>query len=122
MDYIIGIDVGTTSTKALIYDTDGNIYGKANKGYPLYQDTPDMAEEDPDEIFNATVSAMQEVVAKANISDGKVIAISWPAQQHSLIALDKDFKPLTRSLTWADNRSQKYAAEYKRKRPWNGNV
>lgn len=113
MDYIIGIDVGTTSTKALIYDTDGNIYGKANKGYPLYQDTPDMAEEDPDEIFNATVSAMQEVVAKANITDGKVIAISWSAQQHSLIALDKDFKPLTRSLTWADNRSQKYAAEYK---------
>ena len=111
MDYIIGIDVGTTSTKALLYDTDGHIYAKANKGYPLYQDTPDMAEEDPDEIFNATVSALQEVTGKAK--DGQVIAISWSAQQHSLIALDKDFKPLTRSLTWADNRSGKYAADYK---------
>lgn len=113
MDYIIGIDVGTTSTKALLYDTDGKIYAKANKDYTLYQDTPDMAEEDPDEIFNATLSAIQEVVAKAQLTDGKVIAISWSAQQHSLIALDKDFKPLTRTLTWADNRSEKYAREYK---------
>ncbi|MTV83303.1 gluconokinase [Secundilactobacillus folii] len=113
MDYIIGIDVGTTSTKALLYDLDGKIYAKANKGYTLYQDTPDMAEEDPDEIFNATSQAIQEVITKANRQDGKVVAVSWSAQQHSLIALDKNFKPLTRTMTWADNRAEKYAAQYK---------
>lgn len=113
MDYIIGIDVGTTSTKALLYDLDGNIYGKANKGYTLYQNEPDMAEEDPEDIFNATLQAIQEVVAKANLTDGKVIAISWSAQQHSLIALDENLKPITRTLTWADNRAEKYAAAYK---------
>ena len=113
MDYIIGIDVGTTSTKALLYDLDGKIYAKANKGYTLYQNVPDMAEEDPEDIFNATLQAIQEVVAKGIKDNGKVLAISWSAQQHSLIALDKDFKPLTRTLTWADNRAEKYAAEYK---------
>lgn len=112
MDYIIGIDVGTTSTKALLYDTDGKIYAKANKGYTLYQDLPDMAEEDPDEIFNATLAAMQEVISKAEMN-GKVIAISWSAQQHSLIALDENHKPLMRTLTWADNRAQQYVANYK---------
>lgn len=113
MDYIIGIDVGTTSTKALLYDLDGNIYAKAEKGYTLYQTAPDMAEEDPEEIFNATVQAIQEVITKAKVDGKNVIAISWSAQQHSLIALDKDMKPLTRTITWADNRAEKYSAMYK---------
>lgn len=113
MDYIVGIDIGTTSTKALLYDLNGKIYAKANIGYHLYQDLPDMAEEDPDDIFNATLSAIQEVVTKAKRTDGKVIAISWSAQQHSLIALDENYKPLTRTITWADNRAEKYAREYK---------
>ena len=114
MDYIVGIDIGTTSTKALLYDLNGKIYAKANKGYTLYQDKPDMAEEDPDVTFNATLQAIQEVVAKSHLTDGKVVAISWSAQQHSLIALDKDYKPLTRSITWADHRAEKYAREYKK--------
>ncbi|MBY4582714.1 gluconokinase [Pediococcus pentosaceus] len=113
MDYIIGIDVGTTSTKALLYDLNGKIYGKSNKGYKLYQNLPDMAEEDPEDIFNATLQAIQEVIAKANLEDGRVVAISWSAQQHSLIALDDNFNPLTRTFTWADNRPEKYVAEYK---------
>lgn len=113
MDYIVGIDIGTTSTKALLYDLNGKIYAKATKGYVLHQEEPDMAEEDPDVTFNATLQAIQEVVAESHLTDGKVVAISWSAQQHSLIALDKDYKPLTRSITWADNRAEKYAREYK---------
>lgn len=113
MNYIVGIDVGTTSTKALLYDLNGKIYAKANKGYKLYQDKPDMAEEDPDDIFNATLQAIQEVVAEAKLTDDKVVAISWSAQQHSLIALDENYKPLTRTITWADNRAEKYARKFK---------
>lgn len=114
MDYIVGIDIGTTSTKALLYDLNGKIYAKANKGYTLYQTEPDMAEEDPDVMFEATMQAIKEVVAESKLTDGKVVAISWSAQQHSLIALDKDYKPLTRAITWADNRAEKYASEYKK--------
>ena len=113
MDYIVGIDIGTTSTKALLYDINGKILAKANKGYTLYQNKPDMAEEDPDDIFNATLQAIQEVVTKAQLTDGQVVAISWSAQQHSLIALDQNYKPLTRTITWADNRAEKYAREFK---------
>ena len=113
MKYIVGIDIGTTSTKALLYDLNGKIYAKANIGYKLYQDLPDMAEEDPDAIFNATISAIQEVVAESRIDGQQVIAISWSAQQHSILALDKDYKPLTKSITWADNRAEKYARKYK---------
>lgn len=113
MNYIVGIDIGTTSTKALLYDLNGKIYAKSNVGYTLHQEQPDMAEEDPNDIFTATLNAIEEVVSKAQLTDGKVVAISWSAQQHSLIALDQDYRPLTRSITWADNRAEKYARQFK---------
>ena len=113
MNYIVGIDIGTTSTKALLYDLNGKIYAKSNIGYTLHQEQPDMAEEDPNDIFTATLNAIEEVVSKAQLTDGKVVAISWSAQQHSLIALDQDYRPLTRSITWADNRAEKYARQFK---------
>ena len=113
MKYIIGIDIGTTSTKALLYDLDGKIYAKANKGYQLHQEQPDMAEENPNDIFNATLSAIQEVVSGSGIDGQQVAAISWSAQQHSLIALDSNYHPLTNSITWADNRAEKYVRRYR---------
>lgn len=51
MDYTLGVDIGTTSVKTVLYDIHGKVHGYSNDGYPLYQDTPDMAEEDPEEIF-----------------------------------------------------------------------
>ena len=113
MDYMIGMDLGTTSTKAVLYDMDCNVLGYANKLYPLYQDQPDMAEEDPEEIFDAVVDALTEVLRKADLKNGKLQGVSFSAAMHSLIALDADHKPTTRVITWADNRAEKYANEYK---------
>jgi len=109
MDYIIGVDVGTTSTKAVLYTLHGEIKGYSNQLYPLYQDTPDMAEEDPDEIFDALITALTEVTK--NATNGTIRAVSFSTQQHSLIGLDADHKPLTRTITWADNRAEKQATE-----------
>lgn len=110
MDYLIGIDVGTTSTKAVIYNVEGDIFGYANKLYPLIQENADMAEEDPDVIFEATIAALSEVVSKVDLSKGKLLGVSWSTQQHSLIGLDKDHHPTTRTITWADNRAEKVAS------------
>lgn len=113
MDYTIGVDLGTTSTKAVLYDMDCNVLGYANKLYDLYQDEPDMAEEDPDEIFSAVVDALTELVRKADLTQGTLRSVSFSAAMHSLIGLDKDHKPITRAITWADNRAEKYANQYK---------
>lgn len=107
MDYLIGIDVGTTSTKAVIYDKKGKIFGYANKLYPLIQENADMAEEDPDVIFDASLAALAEVTSKV---DGKVLGVSWSTQQHSLIGLDENHRPTTNTITWADNRAEKVAS------------
>ena len=63
MEYLIGVDLGTTSTKAVLFDTEGHVIASANKGYKLYRDEPDMAEEDLNEIWKPFVDAMTELFA-----------------------------------------------------------
>ncbi len=67
MDYMIGVDIGTTSVKTVLYDTAGKMQGYSNNLYPLYQDVPDMAEEDPDEIFSAIIDGLTTVMRKADL-------------------------------------------------------
>lgn len=100
MKYIIGMDVGTTATKGVLYDENGKVVFSASKGYPLIQTKIGQAEEDPEVIFDA----VQEVIfALTQKADGEIAAISWSSQMHSLIGLDKDNNLLTNSITWADN-------------------
>ncbi len=114
MDYMIGVDLGTTSTKVVLFDLQGKAQAYANNPYPLYQDVPDMAEEDPEEIFQAVIAGLIEVMRKGNVKAGELKGISFSAAMHSLILMDKDNKPLTRVITWADNRAAKYAADLKK--------
>lgn len=111
MEYIIGADIGTTSTKAVLYDLKGNVKAYANVGYPLYQDTPDMAEEDPEEIFNAVTDVLFQVMRKGDVKPGELKGVSFSSAMHSLILMDENDRPITRVITWADNRAEKYSDE-----------
>lgn len=62
MEYIIGVDIGTTSTKVILYDDHGTQLARANNGYQLYQDAAGMAEEDPDAIYQAVLTGIATVV------------------------------------------------------------
>ena len=87
MEYMIGVDLGTTSTKAVLFDDRNQVVASANKGYQLYRDIPDMAEEDLNEIFEALIDALSDVVRQANLSEGnKISAVSFSSAMHSLIA------------------------------------
>lgn len=115
MEYMIGVDLGTTSTKAVLFDDRNQVVASANKGYQLYRDIPDMAEEDLNEIFEALIDALSDVVRQANLSEGnKISAVSFSSAMHSLIAFDKNWQPLTRVITWADTRAVKYTEKLKR--------
>ena len=113
MEYVIGVDIGTTSVKTVLYDEDGNVKGYSNDLYPLYQDTADMAEEDPEEIFSAMIEGLNHVLEKADLEHGSLKGVSYSCAMHSVICLDENYKPLTRAITWADNRAVKYADELK---------
>lgn len=96
MKYIIGIDIGTTATKGVLYDLDGQTIMIVSQSYPLIQKELGQAEEDPQVIFNA----VQKIIFKlAKEVQGKIAAISWSSQMHSLIGLGKNNQVLTNSIT-----------------------
>ncbi|MBW4543096.1 MAG: gluconokinase [Symplocastrum torsivum CPER-KK1] len=112
--YIIGIDIGTTSTKAVLFTDKGKTVCSHALGYPLYAPITAAAEQDIEEIFSAVVTTIRQVVAKSGIDSASLMGLSFSAAMHSLIAVDAGGQPLTRSITWADNRSAKWAEKIKR--------
>lgn len=111
--YMIGIDIGTTSTKAVLFEENGKVVANANEGYPLYTPTADVAEQDPEEIFAAVISCVRQVMTKSQITQEDVLLVSFSTAMHSVIPVDKDGKPLMRCLTWADNRSVEWSERLK---------
>ncbi len=106
---MIGIDIGTTSTKVIVCSPDLQIRGQANVGYPLTVPQPGWAEQDPSQILTAMVQAVREAIAQAQISPSQITGLSFSSAMHTLIAMDAEDQPLTPCLIWADNRSQPQA-------------
>ncbi|API92919.1 gluconate kinase [Virgibacillus pantothenticus] len=113
--YMIGVDIGTTSTKAVLFRETGEIISQDNNGYELY--TPDVstAEQDPEEIFQAVLLSITNVMQHSQIDPKDLSFISFSSAMHSVIAIDEKDKPLTRCITWADNRSSEWAKKIKDK-------
>jgi gluconokinase len=99
---VLGVDIGTTSTKTVAYDVLGTAGASASVSYPLEEPRPGYAEQDPDTILAAVVSTVRDVVAQVS---GPVAAVSFSSAMHSLIGLGEGGKPLTPSVTWADSRA-----------------
>lgn len=104
-EYFIGLDIGTTSTKAIVFSTAGDIKGMANHGYSLQVPKPGWSEQDPDAILNAVITALRSAIAQADVSPKAIAAIGISGAMHSLIAMDAQNQRLTNSITWADTRS-----------------
>ncbi len=103
MQYIIGIDIGTTSTKAVAFTDQGEVLGSAGAGYAVFSDASGRHELDPEQLLEAVVSALAAV--RLQVGDGRGLAgISFSCAFHSLIAVDEGGVPLTRAMTWADLR------------------
>lgn len=112
-NYMLGVDIGTTSTKAVLFTEQGEIIQQENIGYPLY--TPDIstAEQNPDEIFRAVLKAISNTMKLSQILPGKLLFISFSSAMHSVIAMDENDQPLTQCITWADNRSEAWTRKIK---------
>ncbi|SCE70088.1 gluconokinase [Micromonospora mirobrigensis] len=103
---VVGVDIGTTSTKSVAYDASGRQLATHSVGYPLEEPHPGYAEQDPKLIHDAVLETIREVVAQL---PGPVAGLSFSTAMHSLIGLDADGAPLTRSITWADSRASRQA-------------
>ncbi|MFZ4452859.1 gluconokinase [Salibacterium aidingense] len=110
---VIGLDIGTTSTKSLAYDTEGEIWAEVEREYPLYSPDPAWKEQDPEEILEAVEKTLASVINTVQNKGAVVAGVGFSAAMHSLLALDGEGKILTNAVTWADQRSVKEAEELK---------
>lgn len=106
MNYLMGIDLGTSSVKVLITTTDGTIVSFAQKGYEVLHPAPQFAEQDLEQLWSATASAMQEVIHAFPYPADQIKGIGLSGQMHGLVALDSDCKPVQNCIIWLDQRTQ----------------
>ncbi|MEO0768100.1 MAG: gluconokinase [Cyanobacteria bacterium J06649_4] len=115
MHYVIGVDIGTSSTKAVVFDAAGQQAGRSAKGYALQSPEPGAAEQNADDILQATVQTVRDVVTACDIDASQLLGISFSAAMHTLLLLDERSHPITPLYTWADNRSDKITQQLKEK-------
>jgi gluconokinase len=110
---VIGLDIGTTSVKAVAFDRFGHVIGEKEVEYPLATPFPGWAEQDPAEIESATIMAIRFLLSFEAVSDGHILAVGISSAMHSLICIDEEGRPLTASITWADRRAAEQAENLK---------
>jgi len=116
--FMLGVDIGTTSTKTVVFTLNGEVVAQHAVEYPLLCSEPGMAEQDPQQIYAAVLASISHAVRIAGAAPGQIALVSFSAAMHSIIALDAADEPLTNSITWADNRASVWAGRIREK--WDG--
>jgi xylulokinase len=101
--YFVGVDVSTTASKALAIDEQGEVIAVKSYGHELSTPRPLWSEQDPLNWWDATSSALRDLVQE--VSAENIAAIGLTGQMHGLTTLDKDGQPLRPAILWNDQRS-----------------
>ena len=106
MTYILGLDVSTTGSKALLIDKKGEVLGTASSPHTLSTPKPLWSEQDPDMWWQAVISSIRSLIAQTGIDSNEIDAIGLTGQMHGLVLLDVEGKVLRPAILWNDQRCQ----------------
>ncbi|HBN95496.1 MAG TPA: xylulokinase, partial [Firmicutes bacterium] len=105
MGYLLGIDIGTSAVKALLLRTSGNVAGSFTTEYPLFSPRPGWSEQNPEDMWEATITAIKGVMSKCNVSGETVLGIGLSGQMHSSVFLDVEHEVIRPAILWNDVRT-----------------
>lgn len=105
MKYLIGIDIGTSATKTVLFDENGSVVASASQEYPLYQPENGWAEQKPEDWKEAVLHTLKQVTETAGIPGEQIQGIGLSGQMHGLVMLDEAGKVLRPSIIWCDQRT-----------------
>jgi gluconokinase len=109
MGYILGIDIGTSSSKAIAWSLKGKLLGIIQEHYPTLHPLPGRSEQNPDQILAAIIHLINKTVKQ----HGQPVCVSFSSAMHSIMAVGKSGQPLSPLIIWSDARSQQVADELK---------
>jgi len=105
MAYLIGIDVGTTGSKALLIDEGGEVVTAYTEEYRFNTPQPQWAEQDPEDWWRAVTESIRAALEISGIDPGDVKGVGLTGQMHGLVLLDREANPLRPCIMWNDQRS-----------------
>ncbi|HEY4337910.1 MAG TPA: glycerol kinase GlpK [Puia sp.] len=112
--YILALDQGTTSSRAILFDQAGRPVEIAQKEFTQYYPHPGWVEHDAEEIWSAQYGVLAEVLAKKNIDTRQVAAIGITNQRETTIVWDRaSGRPIHRAIVWQDRRTATYCDQLK---------
>jgi glycerol kinase len=106
MSYILALDQGTTSSRAIIFDHDGSIRGDAQAEFEQFYPKPGWVEHDPNEIWSSQIGVAVEALARVNLSPTDIAAIGITNQRETTIIWDRQTgEPIHNAIVWQDRRT-----------------
>ena len=113
--YILSLDQGTTSSRAILFNKKGNIVAVEQQEFTQYYPKPGWVEHDATEIWETQLRVAQEVLRKNNIKAGQVAAIGITNQRETTVVWNKNTgKPIHRAIVWQDRRTAKICDKLKK--------
>ncbi|MCL5104282.1 MAG: xylulokinase [Armatimonadetes bacterium] len=108
MNYLLGIDIGTSGTKALLISASngGAVVASSTKTYPLYTPKPLWAEQEPEDWWQATIAAIRDVIDESGVDPKTIKGMGLSGQMHGSVFLDADNQVLRPAILWCDQRTQ----------------
>ena len=114
IQYILSLDQGTTSSRSMLFDKQGNIISLAQKEFKQIFPQPGWVEHDANEIWSTQIGTMAEAVAKANTSLADVAAIGITNQRETTVVWERSTgRPVYNAIVWQDRRTAGYCDELK---------
>ncbi len=113
-DYILAIDQGTTSSRAIVFGKDRTIAGVGQKEFTQFFPQDGWVEHDPEEIWESVVWSVRTALKDAGIDAGEIAAIGITNQRETTLIWDRETgKPIHNAIVWQDRRTAGYCAELK---------
>lgn len=111
MDYLLGLDIGTSGVKALLISVEGKIISTKTVSYPLTTPHSGWAEQSPHDWWEATVEVIKETVSNNLIDSTQIKGISLSGQMHSSVFLDEKMEVIRPAILWSDTRTSEQCKE-----------
>lgn len=114
--YILALDQGTTSSRAIVFGHDGSIVSVAQKEFKQIFPQPGWVEHDPEEIWSTQLGVAAEAITKAGLSTENIQAIGITNQRETTVVWDRNTgKPVYNAIVWQDRRTADFCDQLKRK-------
>jgi len=112
---LIGVDLGTSATKASLYKVDGTLVAEASREVPLYHPAAGVVEQENLDFYRTAAETVRECVQQSGVDARTVAAIAFDSQMAGLGSIDDNYKPATRFDSWLDMRCEPYISLMERK-------